>query len=189
MRDLTGDLLDDETGDIAVRPDRTERVRSRPRRRLLAAMAVGVAVLVVVGFGLAVIGARTLSVRAQQDDRDAHHRLLIGASVHGLVAELTRQAALTPTRRDLTALAGSARLGLAGSRDTTPVVATTVAVSAPDVLATVTVVTSDGHSTTLVHEARRQGSSIAITGCTAMTDLDAEHCDARLRGYLTQHAS
>jgi hypothetical protein len=108
--------------------------------------------------------------------------------VHGLTDELTRQAALPPSGRDLTVLVGSARLGLVDAGDNTPFITTRVAVSTRDVLATVTVVTSDGYSTTLVHEARREGATVTLTGCSAISNLDRAYCDPRLASYLDQQA-
>ena len=186
MSELTDDLLDGAT-ERSGRSDGSGAPPSRPLRRLVSSMAVAVAVVVVIGFVVALIGARALNAQAGRDAHDANHRLLVGAAVEGLTEELSRQAALPPSRRDLTALVGSARLGLADSPDATPVVTTRVAVSTPDVLATVTVVTSDGHSTTLVHEARPVGASVGIAGCSAISNLDGVTCDPTMRSYLTQH--
>jgi hypothetical protein len=186
VRELTDDLLDDAT-EPSGPSGRSGASASRPVRRLISSMAVAVAAVVVIGFVVAVIGARALNARAGLDAHDANHRLLVGAAVKGITEELSRQAALPPARRNLTALVGSARLGLAGSGDTTPVVTTRVAVSTPDILATVTVVTSDGHSTTLVHEARPVGATVGIAGCSAISNLDGVTCDPTMRSYLTQH--
>jgi len=189
MRDLTDDLLDgDERLDRDTSPRQPQYVRRWSARRLLLLMPAAAGALVAVGFFLAVIGARSLDTAAAQDARVASHRELIGATVHGLTDELTRQAALPPSRRDLTALVGSADLGLPGSGDNTPVITTRVAVSTPDVLATVTVVTSNGYSTTLVHEARREGTTVALTGCSAISNLDRVYCDPRLASYLNRQA-
>ena len=185
MGDLTDDLLDgDERLDRDTSPRQPQDVRERSWRRLILLMAAAAAALLAVGFLLAVIGAHALDTAAAQDARIANHRLLIGATVHGLTDELNRQAALPPSRRDLTALVGSAHLGLPGSGDNTPVITTRVAVSTPDVLATVTVVTSDGYSTTLVHEARREGTTVALTGCSAISNLDRVYCDPRLTALV-----
>jgi|GEM_PF-2618463 len=189
MSDLTDHLLNGNEGlDHDTPPWQPQDVRGRSWRTLILLMAAAAGALLAVGFVLAVIGARALDTAAAQDTHIANHRQLIGATVHGLTNELTRQAARPPSRRDLAALVGSARLGLVGSGDNTPVITTRVAVSTADVLATVTVVTSDGYSTTLVHEARREGTTIALTGCSAISNLDQVYCDPRLASYLNQQA-
>ena len=186
MSELTDDLLDGATERFGPSVG-SGTPPSRPLRRLIRSMAVAVAAVVVIGFVAAVIGARALNAQAGRDAHDANHRLLVAAAVTGVTEELSRQAALPPARRNLTALVGSARLGLAAPGDTTPVVTTRVAVSTPDILATVTVVTSDGHSTTLVHEARAVGGAVGIAGCSAISNLDGVTCDPTMRSYLTQH--